>query len=145
LAHASVAKRPSSRTFAWVLAVASCLFGTTGCSDLPPSLPSTAARVRFASRVDLVELAIADRARAEKVRRLYAEIDTLMITVMRASSSSIVKLGSEEGALTDAETRAAVAKVRDADIAAFKRYIQLQMELRRSLNAKEFAKLDAIN
>ena len=67
-----------------------------------------------------------------------------MLVVKRAAAGEMVKLGHENPMRTDAETRAVVAKVRDADVAAFKRYIGLQMELRRSMNAEEFAKLDAI-
>lgn len=135
-------QRPSWRTLAALLAAA--LSGALGCSDLPPALPSTAAHARFASRVELVDLVIADRARAEKVRRLYAGIEELMLTVKRTTASQLVELGVDDPPRTDAETRAVVAKVRAADVAAFKRYIGLQMELRRSMNAEEFAKLDAI-
>ena len=119
LEYPSVVQRPSWRTLAGVLAAA--LFGGTSCSDLPPSLPSTAAHVRNASRVDLVDLVIADRARAEKVRRLYADIEELMLTVKRTTAGQLVKLGVDDPPRTDAETRAVVAKVREADILAFKR------------------------
>jgi len=91
-----------------------------------------------------VDLVISDRARAKKVQRLYAEIEELMLVVKRATAGELVKLGHDNPMRTDAETRAAVTKVRDADVAAFRRYIGLQMELRRSMNAEEFAKLDAI-
>jgi hypothetical protein len=121
------------------------LFGEAGCGpDLPPSLPSTAAHARAASRIDLVDLVIADEARARKVQRLYTEIEELMLTVKRTTAGEIVKLGVENPPRTEAETRAAVEKVKQADIEAFKRYVKLQMELRRSLSADEFAKLDAI-
>ena len=89
-------------------------------------------------------MVISERARAAKVRQLYVEIEELMLVVKRTTAGELVKLGHENPTRTDAETRAAVAKVRDADVAAFKHYIALQMELRRSMNAEEFAKLDAI-
>jgi pyruvate-formate lyase-activating enzyme len=128
-----------------MLVAASWLFGALGCgADLPPSLPSTEALARSASRVELVDLVISDRARAEKVRRLYVEIEELMLEVKRTTAGELVKLGVENPTRTDAETRAAVDKVRDAEVAAFRRYVGLQMELRRSMNAKEFAKLDRI-
>ena len=137
-------RAPSRRTLLGLL-VAAWLMGAMGCGpDLPPSLPSTDAHARSATRVELVDLVISDRARAEKVRRLYMEIEELMLVVKRTTAGEIVKLGHDNPPRTDAETRAAVAKVRDADVAAFKRYIGLQMELRRSMNAEEFAKLDAI-
>ena len=133
------------RTVSALLVVFASLFGEAGCGpDLPPSLPSTAAHARAASRIDLVDLVITDPERAEKVRRLYTEIEELMLAVKRTTAGEIVKLAAENPTQTDAETRAVVAKVRRADIDAFQRYVKLQMELRRSLNADEFAKLDAI-
>jgi hypothetical protein len=128
-----------------ILVAAASLFGQAGCgTDLPPSLPSTDAHVRNASRVELVDLVISDRARAEKVRRLYMEIEQLMVDVKRTTAGEIVRLGSDNPTRSDAETRAVVAKVRDAESAAFRRYVGLQMELRRSMSRDEFAKLDAI-
>jgi hypothetical protein len=121
------------------------LLGETGCGpELPPSLPSTAAHARAASRIELVDLVIADEERAQKVQRLYTEIEELMLVVKRTTAGEIVKLAAENPTQSDAETRAVVAKVRRADIDAFQRYVKLQMELRRSMSADEFAKLDAI-
>lgn len=135
----------SHRVLAVVLVVvlASGL-GVLACADLPPSLPSTDAHLRSASRVELVDLVIADRVRAQKVRALYAQIETLMFDVKLTTSREITKLGADNPTQSDAETRAVVAKVRQAEIAAFQRYVKLQMELRRSMTADEFAKLDAI-
>jgi hypothetical protein len=111
---------------------------------LPPSLPSTAAHARAASRIELVDLVIADEERAAKVMRLYAEIEELMLVVKRTAAGEILKLAAENPTRSDAETRAVVANVRRAEVAAFQRYVKLQMELRKSMSADEFAKLDAI-
>lgn len=135
--------RSSHRAFAFAAAFA-FVFGAPGCADLPPSLPSTDAHLRFGSRVELVDLVISDRDRAKRVRDLYAEIEQLMVDVKRTTAGEILKLGVENPTRSDEETRAVVAKVRTADIAAFRRYTKLQMELRRSMTAEEFAKLDAI-
>jgi hypothetical protein len=127
-----------------VLALA-CFFSDVGCgSKLPPSLPSTDAHLRSAARVELVDLVISDPRRARKVRDLYVQIEELMLEVKKTAAAEIVGLGAETPTRSDAETRAVVAKVRDADRAAFRRYVKLQMELRRSTTADEFAKLDAI-
>jgi hypothetical protein len=135
----------SFRGSRWTLVALACFLGDTGCGpDLPPSLPSTDAHLRSAARVELVDLVISDRARAAKVRDLYVEIEELMVAVKRTTAGEIVKLGVENPTRSDADTRAAVAKVRDADRAAFRRYVKLQMELRRTMTADEFAKLDAI-
>jgi hypothetical protein len=135
----------SHRLLSTLLLALSCAVGETSCGpDLPPSLPSTAAHARAASRIELVDLVISDPERAAKVRRLYIEIEELMLYAKRTSAAEVRKLGIENRRRTDAETRAAVDKVRRADIEAFQRYVKLQMELRRSMNAEEFAKLDAI-
>ncbi len=128
------------------LAVAGCAFafGAPGCADLPPSLPSTDAHLRSASRIELVDLVIADRDRAKKVRALYAQIEQLMFDVKLRTASEVTKLGSDNPTRSDAETRAVVDAVKNAEVAAFRRYTKLQMELRRSMTAEEFAKLDAI-
>ena len=138
-------QRSSCRSRTWALAGLLCLSAEAGCGpDLPPSLPSTDAHLRSAARVELVDLVISDRARAQKVRELYMEIEELMVADKKTTAAEIIKLGVENPTRTDAETRAVVAKVRDADRAAFRRYVKLQMELRRSMTADEFAKLDAI-
>jgi hypothetical protein len=138
-------RKPTRRILLGLLVAVPLGFGATACgADLPPSLPSTEALARSASRVELVDLVISDRARAEKVRRLYAEIEELMLEVKRTTAVEIVKLGADNPTRTDTETRAAVDKVRNAEVAAFRRYVGLQMELRRSMNAEEFAKLDRI-
>jgi hypothetical protein len=120
------------------------VLGGFACSNLPPSLPSTDAHLRSASRIELVDLVIGDAVRAKKVRALYAQIEALMFDVKLTTSGEIMKLGADNPTRSDAETRAVVAKVRQAEIAAFQRYVKLQMELRRSMTADEFAKLDAI-
>jgi hypothetical protein len=132
------------RSLARAAAAFAFVFGAPACADLPPSLPSTDAHLRFGSRVELVDLVISDRVRAAKVRDLYAQIEELMVTVKRTTAGEVIKLGSENPVRSDEETRAIVAKVRSTEIAAFQRYIKLQMELRRSMTAEEFAKLDAI-
>jgi len=138
-------QRTSFRGSTWTVLGLACFLGDAGCgADLPPSLPSTDAHLRSAARIELVDLVISDRSRAEKVRDLYMEIEELMVAVKVTTAGEIIKLGVENPTRTDADTRAVVAKVRDADRAAFRRYVKLQMELRRTMTADEFAKLDAI-
>ena len=134
----------SRRVLGGAIAALACFLFAFACAELPPSLPSTDAHLRSAARVELVDLVISDRERAKKVRALYAQIERLMFEVKLTTSGEIAKLGSDNPTRSDEETRAVVAKVKNADIAAFRRYVKLQMELRRSMTADEFAKLDAI-
>ena len=98
----------------------------------------------MSARIELVDLVISDPVRAAKVRRLYAEIEALMVEVKTTMSTEIVRLGYDKQTRTDAETRAIIERGRDAELAAFRRYVTIQLELRRSMSAEEFAKLDAI-
>jgi len=116
-----------------------------GCGgEKPPAqLPSTAARDRVATRVELVNLVISDPARAEKVRSLYIAMDSLLLDTKRAQARQLALLGSERPS-SEAETRAGLAAVSKAEASGLERYMQLQLELRRFTTADEFARLDAI-
>src|SRR3954471_681283 len=67
-------------------AFVTCFFTFVACGllacggDKPPArLPSTAARDRVATRVELVDLVISDPERARKVRSLYVAMDSLLL------------------------------------------------------------------
>ena len=123
-----------------LLALAPC---ACGGEKAPPQLPSTAARDRVATRVELVDLVISDRARAAKVRALYIAMDSLLLDTKRAQAGQLALLGGERPS-SDEETRTRLAAVRNAELSALERYIGLQLELRRFTTADEFARLDAI-
>ncbi|MEI9938650.1 MAG: hypothetical protein WDO69_15640 [Pseudomonadota bacterium] len=114
-----------------------------GGEKAPPQLPSTAARDRAATRVELVNLVISDPERAAKVRSLYIAMDSLLLDAKRAQARQLAQLGAERPS-TDEETRARCIAVREAESSALERYVGLQLELRRFTTADEFARLDAI-
>lgn len=126
---------------ALILAVVSLL--ACGGDKPPARLPSTAARDRMATRVELVDLVVSDRKRAEKVRSLYIAMDSLLLDAKRAQARQLALLGGER-ASTERETRAALAAVSKAETSALERYAALQLELRRHVTADEFTRLDAI-
>jgi hypothetical protein len=143
---ASLLRRCHSPGNAWRLAWAAFVaLSALGCggAELPPSIPSTTIHDRFASRVELVDLVISDGVRAEKVRKLYIEIERLMLAAKRSEALELMKLGTET-ARTDAEVRESIAKFRSAEVGALERYIALQAELRTLTTPAEFARLDAI-
>ena len=127
------------------LLLALLALGVSACGGdkTPPQLPSTAARDRVATRVELVDLVISDRSRAAKVRSLYIAMDSLLLDTKRAQAAQLALLGGEQ-ASSDEETRARLVAVRNAESSALERYIGLQLELRRFTTADEFARLDAI-
>ena len=119
--------------------------GLLGCGgEKPPAqLPSTAARDRAATRVELVDLVISDAERAAKVRSLYIAMDSLLLETKRAQARQLGLLGGKQSS-TDDETRTGLGAVRQAEASALEAYIRLQLELRRLTTADEFARLDAI-
>jgi hypothetical protein len=129
----------------FVALVALAAPGLLACGgDKPPAqLPSTAARDRMAKRVELVNLVISDPERAAKVRALYIEMDSLFLGTKRAQARQLALLGADKPA-SDEQTRAGLRAVQMAESSSLERYIGLQLELRRSTTANEFARLDAI-
>jgi hypothetical protein len=106
-------------------------------------MPTSTAHARAASRIELVDLVISDRERAEKVRGLYQQIDELLRTTRRAEANELLKVAAETS-VTDSTTRDAVARVYRAELLALRRYADLQLEIRRATSPEEFARLDAI-
>jgi hypothetical protein len=133
------------RSSSLALALVFVAFSLLGCGgEKPPAqLPTTAARDRAATRVELVNLVISDPERAAKVRSLYIAMDALLLDTKRAQARQLALLGGEQPS-SDQETRAALTAVRQAESSALEGYIRLQLELRRFTTADEFARLDAI-
>lgn len=123
--------------------VAAVLASACGGPKLPPSLPSTGVLDRAASRVELVSLVISDPARAARVRALYIEIERLMLATKRVEAAEFLRLGSGPPP-SEPETHAAMQRFAEAELAALRRYITLQMQLRRELTPEEFVRLDAV-
>ena len=136
----------SRRVAQMSLFVALGALGLLACGgEKPPAqLPSTAARDRMATRVELVNLVISNPGRAAKVRSLYIAMDSLLLDTKRAQARQLALLGAERPS-SEEETRAGFAVVRNAEASALERYIALQLELRRFTTADEFARLDAIH
>ncbi|HKO50227.1 MAG TPA: hypothetical protein VJV79_20995 [Polyangiaceae bacterium] len=128
-----------------LVVLAMVAFAGLGCGgEKPPAqLPSTAARDRAATRVELVELVISDPERAAKVRALYIQMDSLLLDTKRAQARQLALLGAEPPS-SDHETRARLAAVQQAESNALEGYVRLQLELRRFTTASEFARLDAV-
>jgi hypothetical protein len=126
------------------LALLAIALHACGGEKPPAQLPSTDARDRVATRVELVDLVVSDPARAAKVRSLYIAMDALLLETKREQARQLAQLGQEPPS-TDEQTRARLAAVRNAESNALERYTGLQLELRRFVTAHEFARLDAIH
>ncbi|HEY6725217.1 MAG TPA: hypothetical protein VI197_14380 [Polyangiaceae bacterium] len=117
----------------------------SGCTEVPPNLPTSEAFKRNVPRIELVPLVIGDSERAERVQRLYIEIESLMLAAQRAQTEQWrALLEAKTRKLADDEVRAIVRKFRDAEIAALRKYVGIQLRLREATTPEEFAKLDAL-
>lgn len=118
----------------------------TGCGakEPPPQLPTTGAHDRAASRIELVDLVVGDRARAARVRAIYVEIERLMLATKAAEAKELRTLGLGPCPREPERTRAIFRRFREAEERALKRYVALQAELRKETSEAEFARLDAI-
>jgi len=115
------------------------------CSEVPPNLPTSEAFKRNVPRIELIPLVISDSERAEKVRSLYIEIESLMLATKRAQAEQWqALLEAKHRKLQDDEVRAIVRKFRVAEIDGLRKYAAIQMRLRESTTPEEFAKLDKL-
>lgn len=143
-------RQTSRRRVLWVsgaLMVASALvlFGSACSKELPPSLPRTQIYQRFAPRVELVELAISDEAQAERIRSLYIDIEKIFYEQALEAVKNFQGLGLQQGqAVSEEQLREAFGKFRQAEKKAYERYIDVQMQLRKTMTAEQFASLNKL-
>lgn len=117
----------------------------SGCSEVPPNLPTSEAFKRNVPRIQLVPLVISDSERAERVQSLYIEMESLLLATKRAQAAQwMALLEAKQRKLQDDEVRGIVRKFRDAEIEALRKYIGIQLRLREATTPEEFAKLDAL-
>lgn len=129
----------------WRQPLALGVLALSGCGNSPPpQLPTTSVRDRAACHVGLVPLVVDDGARAERVRALYVQMDTLMLDVKRAQAQQLLLLADANTTRSDDDKRARFAQFQALERGALERYIGLQLELRRLTTPKEFARLSAI-
>lgn len=127
-----------------LLALSALELGACGGKEPPPQLPTSGAQDRAASRIELVNLVIADPVRAARVRALYVDIERLMLTTKETQVKELRALGGPPEPRTPGETRALLRRFGEAEQGALRQYVALQLELRRSTTPDEFARLDAI-
>lgn len=127
-----------------------CLVGCGGPSG-PPRHPVAEMTARTSAKLDLVELVVSDRDRAERVRRVYLQLLELGREFDLMRQRSLAKAGrswpqratTADAAATSAETLELVLAPPLADSrAAFDRYAALMLEARSLLTQDEFERLD---
>lgn len=116
-----------------------------GCSEVPPNLPSTQAYQRNAPRIELVELIVDDRERAEKVRSLYVQVEDLMLATQKSHVRRVARLATTaHQPFRPSEARKMFAAYSKIEREALETYIVLQMQLRASVTPEEFERLNAL-
>ena len=129
----------------WRKQLALAVLALAGCGNSPPpQLPTTSARDRAACHVGLVPLVVDGTARAERVRALYVQMDSLLLEAKRAQAAQLLLLGDPNATRSDDDKRARFAQFQALERRALERYIELQLELRRLTTPEEFARLAAI-
>jgi hypothetical protein len=112
----------------------------------PPSHPDLDMRDRAATRIQLVSLIIDDPQRAAQVRSAYERIETLGVALEKtrmAEAKQLLELSGHR-VLPENEIRTHLWKLREAGKAAYPKYVELQLEIRKLTTPKEFAKLDEV-
>src|SRR5688572_17884808 len=117
----------------------------SGCTEVPPNLPTSEAFKRNVPRIELVPLVVGDSDRAARVQDLYIEVESLMLAAQAAQIEQWRELlEAKNRKLKEEEVRAIVRRFRDAEIGALRKYIDIQLRLREATTPEEFAKLDAL-
>jgi hypothetical protein len=105
---------------------------------------------RSMAELGVLELVVTDAGRAERARRQYERIEVAFRRAeeigARAAERALGGASDKADAAepTDDEIRAAFAEVNAARRACFATYIEAQVELRKILTAREFAKLKEV-
>jgi hypothetical protein len=129
----------------WRKQLVLAVLALSGCGKgPPPQLPTTSVRDRASHHVGLVPLVVDDGARAERVRALYVQMDSLMLEAKRAQAQQLLLLADPNATRSDDDKRARFAQFQALERGALERYIGLQLELRQLTTPAEFARLSAI-
>jgi hypothetical protein len=108
---------------------------------------------RASAKLDLVELVVADPARAQRARRVYLELAELGRKFDAMRASSLTKAGADWQRRTQvAPLEAAKPETLELVLAPpledskliFERYATLMLEIRGLLTREEFEKLDKV-
>jgi hypothetical protein len=131
------------RAFLVLLSLAAC---KSGGEDKPPSHPIMAMEDRVRSRIDRIELIVDDGDRRKKVIEIYEALERLVWEYKRGRAcmnEQLTGFDSDEIPSED-EIRGVLALRKKADANLTKRYVSLQLELRKNLTPEEFKRIDAL-
>jgi len=127
-----------------VCALLGSLAALAACSKhRPASLPIASIYGRSTARLEVTAIVITDEQRAERAREIYTKIAQLgegLAHERKRAADRVTELTSEPQ-LDVEQIEAAIGQIKRDQKAAFVAYIALQMELRKTLTAREFEQL----
>lgn len=109
----------------------------------PAQLPMAGIYARGTARIEVCEIVVTDRHRAQHARAIYLQIAELgeQMAAQRARDARRLVTLTSRPSLDPAAIHAAVHRLEADQRAAFQEYVALQMELRKTLTQREFTQL----
>lgn len=140
---------PHTRTALTPTVLTLAMLGLVACGEpeaRPPNHPTVAMKDRQVSRIQVVELVIADDGRARRVKQLLLDMEKLFQRFERERAAEARKLAelSARREYPEADVRAAMQRIRGVGKRAYPAYVALQLELRKHTTPEEFARLDEV-
>lgn len=117
-----------------------------GSSTAPARHPIGETYERNAARIDRIELIVDDPTRAARVRQCYVEIEALLRNFrgeLVALKQNLVRQKWDDS-VSDEQIRQLFAKHRQRRGELARRYVELQLEIRKNTTADEFRKIDRL-
>jgi hypothetical protein len=121
-----------------------CVTALSACAKHRPArLPLASIYARNTARLEVTTIVVTDEQRADRARHIYTAIAALGERLEKErehTAAQVVHLTSQPALDLD-QVEAAIGRVKRDQKAAFVRYVELQMELRKALTPREFKQL----
>lgn len=120
---------------------------SSGCASQEiPNHPVRGMTDRVRSRINRLDLVFSDEVRAATVKTLYFELEDLVLEYEARRLGFVQELSALQTDAPDFEAKVAkvFAKAKNESEALMKRYIEVQLLLRKHVTPEEFAVIDAL-
>jgi len=127
-----------------VAAALGSIAALSACSKHRPAhLPVVGIYARNTARLEVTAIVVTDQERVERAREIYTAIAELgeQLSQKRLQSAAQVTELTAQSTFDLTQVEATVGQIKRDQKEAFTRYIALQMELRKTLTAREFKQL----
>ena len=144
----------NSRSVRLLAVAAGLLLGACGGQKGPPRHPVGEMTARSTAKLELIDLVVSERTRAERVRAVYLELAALGRDFDLARARAMLRSRDEWQRRTTVEAQAAPVSPEALELflappladstAAYDRYTTLMLEVRSLLREDEFEKLNRV-